>query len=86
MTSWLRVHIHPDPAIGRVSCTVIWEAGQYAASVVEPEGKSRVPERVLCGEDTDAAKDQADQLLLDAYPHDCRKQQCEPWQPFGGLN
>ena len=86
MRSWLRVHVHPDPAIGRIGCTAIWEAGQYAASVVEPEAESRVPEWVLCGEDTDAAKAQADQLLLDAYPHDCRKQQCEPCQPFGGMN
>ena len=66
MRSWLRFHIHPDPAIGRIGCTAIWEAGQYAASVVEPEAESRVPERVLCGEDTDAAKAQADQLLLAA--------------------
>ena len=74
MTSWLRVHMHPDPASDRISCTAIWEAGQYVASVVEPEGESRVPERVLCGQDTAAAKDQADLLLLDAYPHDCRDQ------------
>ena len=86
MTSWLRVHRHPDPAVGRISCTALWGAGQYAASVVEPDGASRVPERVLCGDDTDAAKAQADQLLLDAYPHDCRTQQCEPWQPFGDLH
>ena len=60
MTSWVRFHVHPDPAIGRMSCTALWKAGHYAASVVEPEGESRVPERVLCGEDTDAAKAKAD--------------------------
>ena len=86
MTSWLRVHMHPDPAIDRMSCTAIWEAGQYPASVVEPEGESCVPERVLCGENTAAAKDEADLLLLDAYPHGCRQQRCELWQPFGKLN
>ena len=86
MTSWLRVHIHPDPEVGRISCTAIWEAGQYAASVVEPEGESRVPEPVLSGKNADTAKDRADHLLLDAYPHDCRTQRCELWQPFGRLN
>ena len=86
MTSWLRIHMLPDPEGGRVSRTATWEAGQYAASVVEPEGESRVPEPVLCGKNADPAKDLGDQLLLDAYPHDCRTQRCEPWQPFGGLN
>ena len=86
MTSWVRAHIHPDPTLGRIRCTVIWKAGHYAASVVEPEGESRVPERVLCGEDTDAAKAQADHLLLGAYPHDCRTQRCEPWQPLDRPN
>jgi len=86
MTSWLRVHIRPDGEEGRISCTAIWEAGQYAASVVEPAGECRVPEPVLCGNDAVTAKALADQLILDAYPHDCRKARCDPWQPFGGLN
>ena len=81
MTSWLRVHMPPDLATDRISCTAIWEAGQYVASVVEPEGESRVPERVLCGENAAAAKYQADLLLLDAYLFDCRRQRCELWQP-----
>ncbi len=83
MKSWFRFHIHPDPNIGKISCLAVWDGVQYSASVVEPEGERRVRGRVTCGDDEDAARQRADQLLMDAYTHDCQTQQCEPWRAFG---
>ncbi len=84
MKSWVRFHIHPDRYIGKISCLAIWDGERYSASVVEPEGECRVRGRVNCGNDEDAARQRADQLLLDAYKHDCETQQCGPWSAFGG--
>ena len=56
---------------------------QSSSQRVNPESPSELR---LYGEDTDAAKAQADHLLLGAYPHDCRTQRCEPWQPLDKPN
>lgn len=78
MNSWLRWHV--DPTVGRISCATFWDGQEYLATVVEPEGESRVPTIVTISDDVERAKLRADELLLSAYPHACDAQHCEAWE------
>jgi hypothetical protein len=80
MKSWPRWH--NDPSMGRISCLAVWDDTRYLASVLEPAGERRVPTNVACFSDG-AAMERADELLLNAYPHDCDTQRCESWQRLG---
>lgn len=76
--SWLRMHIGD-----RVTAHAIWVLGRCDASVTEPEGEHRVPTRVAC-DDEDTAKRRAEELLLQAYPHDCQHEACGVWTKYAG--
>jgi hypothetical protein len=66
---------------GRALALAIWLNGCCEASVYEPVGPVRVPERLPCCT-TQEARMCADDLLKRAYPHDCHAERCAPWIRF----
>ena len=78
MADWFRMHLGGD-----VAANAIWAQDRCDASVIEPEGQHRVPTRVAC-DCEDIAKRRAEELLLEAYPHDCQGSGCGAWQRYGG--
>src|SRR5271154_109444 len=75
--SWMRRHCH-----GHAVSLAIWLGGRCQASVYEAPGVLKVRERIACDTEEDA-KAIAEELLADAYPHDCEAERCSSWSQFG---
>ena len=75
MNSWLRRH-----SGDRVVALAIWVNGKCDASVYDGT-PSKVGVRVPCDTE-EQAKTRAEQLLLEAYPHDCVVEKCPDWDRF----
>jgi hypothetical protein len=76
--SWRRRHGGHGVALA------IWLGGRCQASVYEASGPFIVPQRVACNT-AGAARARAEELLMEAYPHDCARHHCGPWMRFAPI-
>ncbi len=53
--------------------------GSFRASVSDGE-PTKVASDVTC-DDIEAAKNRADEMIIEAYPHNCIQEHCDQWTP-----
>lgn len=74
--SWLRFHLNES-----IDARVIEEEDRYRATILEPEGQNRISIDSLC-DALETAMHRADELVQEAYPHDCKESGCSRWTQF----
>jgi len=78
-TSWLRFHMDRS-----INARAIVDGNGYLVTVCEPKGENRIPSDVRCV-GLEKAKARADELVQEAYPHECKDPLCGKWEQFARL-
>src|SRR5215510_15043266 len=78
-TSWLRFHLNRS-----INARSIVDGNGYLVTVSEPKRENRIPSDARCV-GLEKAKARADELVQEAYPHECREPHCGKWEQFARL-
>ena len=74
--SWLKYHLNES-----IEARALEGEGRYRATIIEPEAQNRISIDSLC-DTLEIAMSRADELVQEAYPHDCKESGCSPWTQF----
>jgi cysteinyl-tRNA synthetase len=80
-TSWLRFHMDRS-----INARAIVEGNRYLLIISEPKGENRIPHTDY-RDSLEEAKDRLDELVREAYPHDCNciESRCDEWGQFARM-